>query len=284
MRDTNGTRPGVRFRRVELEYGRHSGAFDLDAGEKPLVIEGPNGTGKSSLMEGLVRTLFGFRRGRRDERAAYERRRPWSGGSYRGRVTLDTAQGEWDVERDFETDLVTIVAAGEPSPLFEGEANATRAGESARRYRALLRDAVGLSDLDHYLRTACVFQGGLRGTSLSLDLLRVAAGGHTDVESAQARLREEYRELTVEPIGQAASRRRKPGAVERLEHEAADLEMRARVARVAEEKRGPLVRAREEQRRMLEALATELVALEAAFETLSEARRLEQAAETSQGL
>lgn len=283
MTSTNGTRPGVRFCRVELDYGRHSGAFDLDAGNKPLVIGGANGTGKSSLIEGLVRTLYGFRRGRRDERAAYERRRPWTGGSYRGRVTLETAQGAWDIERDFETDFVTIIAADESSPLFEGEANATRAGESARRFRTLLRDAVGLSDLDDYLRTACVFQGGLRGTSLSLDLVRVAAGGHTDVESAQARLRGEYRELTLEPIGPAASKRRKPGAVERLEREAADLEARTRAARTAEEKRGPLVRARDEQRRGLEGLATDLAALEAAFETLSEARRLEDAAEMSRG-
>ena len=35
---TNGVRPGVRFLRVELEYGQHSGIFNLDAGKKPLVI------------------------------------------------------------------------------------------------------------------------------------------------------------------------------------------------------------------------------------------------------
>ncbi len=178
---------------------------------------------------------------------------------------------------------MTIVPADQDSPLFEGEASATRAGESARRYRALLREAVGLSDLDHYLRTACVFQGGLRGTSLSLDLLRVAAGGHTDVESAQTRLRAEYRDLTLQPIAEGVSKRRKPGALERLEQEAADLEERARAARAAEERRGPLVRAREEKRNALEVLAVELATLEGAFETLSEVRRLEDAAETSQG-
>ena len=52
MRGANGA-AGVRFVRIELDYGRHSTAFDLGTDRAPFVIEGPNGSGKSSLMEAL---------------------------------------------------------------------------------------------------------------------------------------------------------------------------------------------------------------------------------------
>jgi len=278
---TNGSRPGVRFLRIALRYGRHVAEFELDAGERPFVIAGSNGSGKSSLMEAIVRTLYGFQRSRTDERAGHGSRRPWSGGAYEGRLTFKTARGIWEIERDFDTDAVRVTEAGRESPLFEGEAKPKGVGESARRFRALLEESLGVAELDPYARTACVFQGGLRTTSLNLDLLRVAAGGHTDVDTAHSRIQGEYRSLTVEPIDDGARRRRKLGSIERLEGVVTDLRSRAGAAAAVAERRGPLIANRDEARARLDALARDQAALERAFEVLSEARRLEEAAETS---
>ncbi len=284
---------GARFERIELRYGRHATAFDLgrdrpSPGHRspesaPFVILGPNGAGKSTLVEALMRTLFGFRRVSPSERGVHDLRRPWRGGGYGARVRILTPEGGVTFERDFDSDLVRVTRDGLEGPLFEEEANPARAGESMRRYRELLGRTIGLTELEAYQRTACVFQGGLIGTGLSLDLLRVAAGGHADVETARTRLTEEYRRLTVEPIADDASRRRKPGALERTREEVADLEARLREARAAERRRRPLVRARDEIRGRLDTLAGEIERLETAFETLSEGTRLDMEAEASRG-
>jgi DNA repair exonuclease SbcCD ATPase subunit len=274
---------GVRYKFVELSYGRHAGRVEFDEVDVPYLIVGSNGTGKSTIVEALVRSLYGFRRLRRDERRGHRRRRPWTGGEYRATVELDGPEGSLTFDRDFDSHEVVVRRVGEDPPLFEGEANLARAGETSRRYREVLRGQFGLADLDAYERTGCVQQGGLIRTELSEDLLRVAAGGHADVESAQRRLRAEYHELTLEPISEGESRRRKHGRLERLQEEVADLESRARDARAAEDRRAPLARERDRLKGEIAGLRMEIEALEAAFEGVSELETLRTAEEASQG-
>jgi DNA repair exonuclease SbcCD ATPase subunit len=296
----------VVFERIELDYGRHGGVFRLVPPDpvdpahrpgnngsgngtsgpvagtgRPFVILGPNGAGKSTLMEAPVRALFGFRRNRKEGREAHGQRKPWIGGPYRALVSLKTDAGRYTFERDFETDRIRVTEAGRQAPMFDAEANPSRTGESVRQYRQILRDVVGLDNFDHYRDTACVFQGGLLATGLSVELLRVAAGGHTDVESAHARLRQEYGAITVDPIAPGVARRRKPGQLERLGDTIEELELEVAEARASEERRTPLVRAREGCVVRHDALALEIGRLETAFETLSEGARLETEAEAT---
>lgn len=272
---------GVRYDFLELQYGRHAGRVEFEEAGAPFLIVGSNGTGKSTIIEALVRSLYGFRRLRRDERRAHRRRRPWNAGGYLATVGLSGPEGRLTFERDFESDQVVVRRTGEESPLFEGEANLSRAGETSRRYRDVLRRQFGLGDLDAYERTGCVQQGGLIRTELSEDLLRVAAGGHADVESAQSRLRQEYYELTLEPLADGETRRRKPGQLERLQEELAELESRARDARAAEARRAPLARERDGLRGEIASLQLEIEGLEAAFEGVSELETLRTAEEAS---
>jgi DNA repair exonuclease SbcCD ATPase subunit len=300
----------VWFEEVALDYGRHTGSFPLireavrqrlsaasgngggngSAGKgnghrrgtgDPFVILGPNGAGKSTLVEAPVRALFGFKRSRKEGREAHAQRQPWIGGPYRAAVRVRTPNGVFTFERDFETDRIRVSEEGRQSPVFDAEANPSRTGEAVRQYRAILRETIGLDDFDHYRETACIFQGGLLTSGLSGDLLRVAAGGHTDVESAHALLRKEYAPITVEPIAPAASRRRKPGRTEAISDQIADLESRVAGALAAEERRTPLVRSREDALARLESISAETARLEAAFETLSEGHRLEVEAEAA---
>ncbi|MDH3732870.1 MAG: AAA family ATPase [Gemmatimonadota bacterium] len=252
-----------------------TGAGGLAGAPRPFVILGPNGAGKSTLMEAPVRALFGFRRSRKEGREAHAQRQPWVGGPYRSLVVVGTPQGRLTFERDFETDRIRVTEDGRQSPVFDAEANPSRTGETVRQYREILRETIGLDDFDHYRDTACIFQGGLLAKKLSGDLLRVAAGGHTDVDSAYARLRKEYGPITVEPLAEGIARRRKPGEIERLNEDIDELTLQATEARAAEERRTPLVRVREECAVRLARLGDESERLEAAFETLSDGERLE---------
>jgi DNA repair exonuclease SbcCD ATPase subunit len=274
---------GVRYDFVELAYGRHAGRVEFDEVDAPFLIVGSNGTGKSTIIEALVRSLYGFRRLRREERRGHRRRRPWTGAQYRAMVGLSGPEGSLTFDRDFESDEVVVRRVGEEPPLFEGEANLARAGETSRRYRDVLRRQFGLGDLDAYERTGCIQQGGLIRTELSEDLLRVAAGGHADVESAQRRLRREYHDLTLEPLAEGEARRRKLGRLERLQEQVTELETRARDARAAEERRAPLARERDRLKGEIAGTQTEIEELEAAFESVSELETLRTAEEASQG-
>jgi DNA repair exonuclease SbcCD ATPase subunit len=245
------------------------------------VICGPNGTGKTTILEALVRTLFGFRRRRPRDRAAADARRPWIGDSFRATAGLIGPAGRTRFERDFDTDDVVVRVDTEERPVFEGEANLSGSGTNVRRYRALLQDVLGLSELDHYERTACVYQGALIETELNENLLRIAAGGHADIETAKASLRTEYSALTVDPITEGESTRRKPGEVEKVAQDVQRLEQRLAEARAAEARRTPLTREREELRTRRIAADGRISTLEQAFEHATELERLEAAREAS---
>ncbi|MGH7541159.1 MAG: AAA family ATPase, partial [Gemmatimonadota bacterium] len=279
--DGGRTGRGVRFEFLELRYGRLARRVEFGDLDRPFVILGGNGAGKSTLIEGIVRTLYGFRRILKDDRLAHERRRPWDGGEYRATLGVRGLEGRITVERDFETDEVRVRVDGRDATVFEGEANPSRSGETIRRYRHLLRRHVGLPELEAYERTACVHQGDLFGTALGQDLLRVAAGGHADVESATTRLLDEYHRLTLEPVAEGETRRRKPGDREKLAARVDELETRAREARSAEERRAPLVRMRDEKRERAAALHEEVERLEAALERVSELERWSAVADAS---
>ncbi len=274
---------GPRYEFLELEYGRHSGRVEFEDRDGPFLILGSNGAGKSTVIEALVRTLYGFRRTSPAERLARERRRPWVGGAYRSVVGLSGPEGSLTFARDFETDEVIVRQAGRDEPLFSGEPKLSRGGETTKQYRDLLRRHVGLSSLNAYLRTGCVQQGGLVQTGLSEDLLRVVAGGHADVQTAQERLNQEYHELTAEPIDEGERRRQKPGRIERLQAHVSELEARARDARLAEQRRAPLAEERDRLQQGSADLQAEIEGLEAAFEGLSEREGLTGAVDVSQG-
>ncbi len=282
-RDSSGdSRSGpLRFAFLEIRYGCHDRHVAFPSEPSPFVIQGPNATGKSTLMESLVRTLYGFNRRLPDDRQLFESRRPWHGEEYRGMVGLEGPCGAVRVERDFETDRVVVRREGEERPEFQGTANPAGAGQELRSFRRLLEGLLGLADRDDYERTACVHQGALIATRLSEDLLQIAAGGHADVESAREVIRSERYALTVEPVAEGEAPRRKPGEVERRRERLARLRERREEARAAERRREPLLRERDRLRDRLRGLHEQLERLEEALEGLAEIEALAAAREAA---
>ena len=96
-----------RLEAIELEYGCHSGRFDLPDEPRPVVITGRNGSGKTTLLEAFLRTLYGFTRRRPEERRLLELRQPWSGKPAAAEVWLRASDGSrFAVRRDFASDQV----------------------------------------------------------------------------------------------------------------------------------------------------------------------------------
>ena len=272
----------LRLESIELDYGCLHGRQRFPGTSEPTVIVGSNGSGKSTLIEAVVRTLFGFNRREPDARLMQERRRPWKGGRFRAVLLLEDAEGRLAVERDFETNDVVVSRPADGVELYRGEANPAAPSSSDQRgYRELLQSVVGLVELEDYERTACIQQGHMLETELTQDLLRIAAGGHADVEAARDGVRGRYHELTLEPINAEERRRRKKGRVERLAAGVDELESGIAAVRRSEAERSPLLAA-------LEAIEGELIELrrivrrlEREHAALSRLRVLEEREEAS---
>jgi energy-coupling factor transporter ATP-binding protein EcfA2 len=272
----------LRLESIELHYGCLHGRQRFPGTSEPTVIVGSNGSGKSTLIEAVVRTLFGFNRREPDARLMQERRRPWKGGRFRAVLVLEDAEGRLAFERDFETNEVVVSRPAAGEELYRGEANpAAPSSSDQRRYRELLQNVVGLVELEDYERTACIQQGHMLETELTQDLLRIAAGGHADVEAAGESVRGRYHELTLEPINTEERRRRKKGRVERLAAELDELEGRIAVVRRSEVERSPLLAALEVIEGELVELRGSVRRLEREHAALSRLRVLEEREEAS---
>ncbi len=272
----------LRLESIDLDYGCLHGRQRFPGTNEPTVVVGSNGSGKSTLIEAVVRTLFGFNRREPDARLMQERRRPWKGGRFRAVLLLEDAEGRLAVERDFETNDVVVSRPAGGEELYRGEANpAAPSSSDQRAYRELLQSVVGLVELEDYERTACIRQGHMFETELTQDLLRIAAGGHADVEAAGESVRGRYHELTLEPINAEERQRRKKGRVERLAAELDELESGIAAVRRSEAERSPLLAALEAAEGELIELRQRVRRLEREHAALSRLRVLEEREEAS---
>lgn len=239
--------PRPRFERIELSYGCHRGVYDLDV-DGPVVIVGPNGSGKSTLIEAIVRTLFGFNRRQGQEADRLESRRPWARpNEWSARVTLSRGDGgRYVVEREFESDQVLVRDPDTGEVPFAGSGNPAARNQEARQFRGLLRELVGLRDLGAYESTVCVPQGALDQTELGPHLLRVAAGGHANVDAARERIHEEYRAITQRALVEGGRAAIKSRELEEVAREIRETKARLEEARAAQQRRGPLILERDE--------------------------------------
>jgi len=268
---------GVRFVRVELDYGCYAGrVFRFNATGAPTVILGPNGSGKSTLLEALVRALFGFNRRHQADRARLEHRHPWGRDACRAALVVADADGAlWRLDRNFHDMRVRIQRMDPPGDEWEGEANPAADNEDAREYRRRLQRIIGFADIDAYVSTACILQGELRTTRPSDDLLRLATGGHRDVQRARERLKEAHRELTARRIGPDDTAARKGRRLEELEQQVQRVAEQLARAEAAERQRGPLVAERTAALERMAALEAEIELLEAAQRPLAEITALQ---------
>jgi len=262
----------ARFLSLDLSYGCHRGRFDFPAEPRPILVYGPNGAGKSTLLEALVRGLYGFNKQLRDERARLEDRSPWNAASYRVAVTLGCDDRAWTIERDLVSMEVVIRDEAEGEVPWAGDGNPGASNAEAREFRDRIGKIFGLREREAYVATACIHQGELVGTELGEHLLRIASGGHANVELARRSIQHAHREITTGPIHPGAAAAKKARRLQ--ESEAHLLELRARLGRavLAEKRRAPLVQESDAVERRLTEVHAEVEALELARARLVDRR------------
>lgn len=264
-----------RLEAIELEYGCHSGRFDLPDEARPVVIAGRNGSGKTTLLEAFLRTLYGFTRRRPEERRLLELRQPWAGGPAEAEVWLRAADGSrFAVHRDFASDQVVARDDSAGQEVFRGDGNPVGVRSESRRYQDLVREWIGFGTLEPYRGTAWIAQGELVDTRLDDELLRAAAGTHRKVETALKELREAFEALTREPIEPGGRAKRLPRELEELQ-EAVSLGVdRLEAARDARKRKRPVLQRTREIQSDLDEIETEIGLLEAAYRPITERRTL----------
>ena len=264
-----------RFEAIRLEYGCHSGRFELPEEARPVVIAGRNGTGKTTLLEAFLRGLYGFSRRKPEERRLLELRQPWSGRPSETEVCLRAADGiRYVIHRDFTSDEVVARDEVSEQEVFRGDGNPVGVRSESRHYQDLLREWIGFGSLEPYRGTAWIAQGELVDTKLDDELLRAAAGTHRRVEVALKELREAFETLTLEPLELGSRRKNRPRHLENL-REAVELGVsRLEVARAARERRRPLLERAGDIRRDVDGIESEIHLLEAAYRPITEKRTL----------
>ena len=264
-----------RLEAIELEYGCHSGRFDLPGDRRPVVIAGRNGSGKTTLLEAFLRSLYGFTRRRPEERQLLELRQPWSGRPAQAEVWLRAADGtRFAVHRDFASDEVVARDESAGQEVFRGDGNPVGVRGESRRYQDLVREWIGFGTLEPYRGTAWIAQGELVDTKLDDELLRAAAGTHRRVETALKELRDSFEALTLEPLQPGGRAKRRSRELEDLRQAVEGTVARLAAARGARERRRPLLERAAEIRGDLDGLESEIALLEAAYRPITERRTL----------
>jgi uncharacterized protein YhaN len=203
----------MKISRLEIEgFGPFARPRSISFSEKGLnVVYGGNESGKSTLMEAIYATIFGFEKKEKEESF-----KSWFPSSdFAALVEFKTGDVVLKFYRNFSSNNVTVTKTegGKPEELFSGEASPRSRSEEKRAYAELLHRFVGFSDGALARKTSFVGQLDLK-TEFTPELRGLISGaGPTDYQGAIELLKSRFSELTVDnPWGPMA--RRKARAIE----------------------------------------------------------------------
>lgn len=206
----------MRLSRLRFEgFGCFNRGLDIRFEDGINIVMGPNESGKSTVVEGMMAILFGF-----PDRATEDSYRPRGVyGAWTGELGLVTSDGEYHIARDFETHriLVTRTSAKGTVTLFQGEVRSRAAGDGMEAYLDLVENILGFRDGAVARQTLFMPQSDL-ATSLDERIRRLLSGTRVgDYGQILRRIEERLARLSRESTGE--HRPGKPGRVEVLEEE-----------------------------------------------------------------
>jgi recombinational DNA repair ATPase RecF len=254
----------VRFSSVDLEYGCHDRSIKLPIKQGPVVVAARNGCGKTTLIEALVRAVFGFDKSSSDDRSLLECRRPWAGnGMSLGVELVDDDWGTWRIDRDFAKSALAITNPAGETKSWSDEGEDALNILSHQQIREEITALFGSDDRRLYENTSCVRQDDLPGQRLTHDLLHVARTTYSHAESARLRLAAEARSFQIgDPAGDE-----EPGTEQRT---IGELEARIAELEASLSQAGEIDSRRRSVARRIEGLEDELAKVENGIEMLEQ--------------
>jgi DNA repair exonuclease SbcCD ATPase subunit len=267
----------MRIERIVLGgFGLFNGGIAVEFGDAPFaVILGDNESGKSTIMEAIVATVFGFSNPK-DEEA----RRPWAEHElYSCAVALRMDDSSLlEIARNFETNDVRVRQKNgeEVTTLFSGKASPRSKSPDARRYATLLEDKLTLAEAELFHASIFVRQEQM-ATEFSERMRRVVSGSvDTDYEQAQEALREKFFTLTKDNPWEARDKTN-PRQIEILQSEKDEILEKLENQKEAEGQLNELLRQRETVEKEIDKLKQEIEQTKAALDNVARLNELNQA-------
>jgi DNA repair exonuclease SbcCD ATPase subunit len=187
----------MRIERIVIgAFGLFNRGVTLDLGDTPFVVLlGDNESGKSTIMDAILATIFGFSNPK-DEDA----RRPWAEHDlYSCAVALRMDDSSvLEIARNLESNDVRVRQKNEDevTTLFSGKASPRSKSPDAKRYALLLEEKLTLAEAELFHASIFVRQEQM-ATEFSERMRRVVSGSvDTDYEQARQALQEKFFALT----------------------------------------------------------------------------------------
>ncbi|HOA15411.1 MAG TPA: AAA family ATPase [Bacillota bacterium] len=137
----------ILYRKLILEgFGCFAGRTEFTFAEGINTLSLLNEAGKSTMLNGLVHTLYGL------QKAGKDRFRSWGGSkSFRGELTLCFKGDTYQISMDFDRDRVAVARFDEDTGKFTSfirEQSHVPAGNTSRDYLKFLQDLTGTVSVD----------------------------------------------------------------------------------------------------------------------------------------
>jgi DNA repair exonuclease SbcCD ATPase subunit len=253
----------VRFSSIDLKYGCHDRSIRLPIKQSPIVITAPNGCGKTTLVEALVRALFGFESERQEDRRRLESRRPWSGTDMRVTVDVfDDDSATWRIDHQLVDSLLTITSPTGRTESWRRDQKGRASDAATGQIRDRFIEMLGVADRRLYESTLCLHQGAILDTHLGEEILQLAASTYSLADAARRKLAAEAQALlSGHPTGDEKSAEDRQ-SVEALARQIGDLEMNLAQAGGVHARRADLTARAERLERELDKADAEIGLLE----------------------
>lgn len=186
----------MRITRIKIEgFGLFHQPLQIDfSDEKVNIVIGNNETGKTTLLQGIMATLFGVERSRW---ARYRAQKESEGHS--GELEFTHGKKTYTVRRDFETNDVEL---NERQPgkngeqLFKGKAAPQSRTEEKEFYRDFLKKILGVNSETVFHNINVVRQGSIEG-DIDSEIQGILTGAiGTNFRAVLEKWQEEYFSLT----------------------------------------------------------------------------------------
>jgi DNA repair exonuclease SbcCD ATPase subunit len=256
-------------------FGLFNRGITLDFRNAPfIVVHGDNESGKSTIMEAIVATIFGFANAR-DEEA----RRPWAEHDlYSCAVALRMDDSSLlEIGRNFQTHDVRVRQAkdDEITTIFSGKASPRSRSSETKHYADLLHERLNLGEASLFESSVFVRQEQL-ATELGEGIRRVVSGsGGTDYERSLNALQDRFFLLTKNnPWG--SRDKQNPRQIETLESQRNDIKQKLSDQRDAEQRLNELIGQRRQYEESIAKLERDINETKQALEGVARLNQLKE--------